>query len=141
MIKISKLADYGIVLLTIMARKQMDETFTARDLSAQSGLPLPMVSKVLKLMAKGDLLLSHRGVKGGYSLGKVPEEITAANIISVLDGPIALTSCLDENDDCCGISSVCSVKNYWGLINERIVESLETISLSEITSSSTTITK
>jgi FeS assembly SUF system regulator len=132
MIKISKLADYGIVLLTCMANKPLENTYTARDLSAATGLPLPMVSKVLKLLARKEILDSQRGVKGGYSLSRSPEEISAARIIAALDGPIALTSCLDGNDNCCGIETRCTIRNYWELINRRIVDSLERVSLAEM---------
>lgn len=133
MIKISKMADYGIVLLTCMARQPLDSTFTARDLSGTTGLPLPMVSKVLKLLARGDLLASHRGVKGGYSLSRPPKDINAVHIISALEGPIALTSCLDENNSNCGIEHICSTRNYWETINDRIVRSLSSVTLAEIT--------
>ena len=133
MIKISKIADYGIVLLTCMARQPFESTFTARDLSGTTGLPLPMVSKVLKLLARGDLLTSHRGVKGGYSLSRSPGDINAVDIISALEGPIAITSCLDHNGSNCGIEHSCVTRNYWETINDRIVSSLSSVTLAEMT--------
>ena len=132
MIKISKLADYGIVLLSCMAQQPKTESYTARELSSGSGLPLPMVSKVLKLLTRENILVSHRGVKGGYSLSRDPESINAAEIIGALDGPIALTSCLDEGHINCCIESNCAVRDYWGLINDKIIDSLQSVSLAEM---------
>lgn len=132
MLKISRLADYGIVLLTCMASEPSDVVFTARDLASTTNLPLPMVSKVLKLLARGNLLDSHRGVKGGYSLSRSSEMISLADIISALDGPIALTACLESDENCCGIETSCYTKSYWTLVNNRVVKALETLSLSEM---------
>lgn len=132
MLKISRLADYGIVLLTFMAKAPRDEVFTSRDLATTTSLPMPMVSKVLKLLARGNLLDSHRGVKGGYSLSRSSEMISLADIISALDGPIALTSCLESSDNCCGIETNCYTKSYWTVVNNRVVRALQTLSLAEM---------
>jgi FeS assembly SUF system regulator len=134
-LKISKLADYGIVLLTTMANAdETEEPFNARDLSEETRLPLPMVSKVLKALAREGLLDSHRGVKGGYTLAKPAAEINAVEIISALDGPIAITSCVDSeaDDQACGIIGSCDLKSFWQLINNAIVDSLENITLKHL---------
>ena len=94
MIRITKQTDYGIVLLTHLAA-QPERQLNAPELAAETQLPLPMVSKILKLLVREGLLLSHRGVKGGYSLGRPPAEITMAEIIASLEGPIAITECID----------------------------------------------
>lgn len=139
MLKISRLADYGIVLLTFMAKEPRDEVFTARDLANTTCLPLPMVSKVLKLLARGNLLDSHRGVKGGYSLSRCSELISLADIISALDGPIALTTCLESSENCCGIETNCYTKSYWTVVNNRVVKALQTLSLAEMVAPDGTI--
>src|SRR5438067_13338194 len=93
MIRMTRLADYGIVLLTYVARHPEARVHNVPDLAAEAHMPVPTVSKILKVMAKGGLLVSHRGVKGGYRLSRRPEEITLADIVAALDGPISLTEC------------------------------------------------
>ena len=95
MIRITKQTDYGIVLLTQLAATP-ERPYNAPELAAETRLPLPMVSKILKLLARDGLLISHRGVKGGYSLRAAPAEISVAEIIAALEGPIALTECIDD---------------------------------------------
>ncbi len=93
MIRFAKLTDYGLVLMTIMARDSVAAVHTARDLAAASRLPLPTVSKVLKQLLQSGLLTSHRGLKGGYGLAKEAAEISVAEIVAAIEGPIALTEC------------------------------------------------
>jgi FeS assembly SUF system regulator len=134
-LKISKLADYGVVLLTTMANaEEVREPHNARDLADTTRLPLPMVSKVLKALSKAGLLDSHRGIKGGYSLAKPADEINAVEIIRALDGPIAITSCVDSGslNATCGIMSSCSLQSFWQLVNNAIVDSLEKITLANL---------
>ncbi len=93
MIRLSKLTDYGLVLMSYAARNKGRTVHTARELSLESGLPLPTVSKLLKLLLQAGFLVSHRGTNGGYSLAREPEDISVAEIIAALEGPIALTEC------------------------------------------------
>lgn len=132
MIRITKQTDYGIVLLTHLAA-QPDRHLNAPELAAETQLPLPMVSKILKLLVREGLLVSHRGVKGGYSLGRLPEEITMAEIISSLEGPIAITECIEVSSDC-SHEQLCPVRSNWQRINEAVRGALEGITLAEMTS-------
>jgi FeS assembly SUF system regulator len=132
MIRITKQTDYGIVLLTHLAA-QADRQLNAPELAAETQLPLPMVSKILKLLVREGLLVSHRGVKGGYSLGRLPEEITMAEIISSLEGPIAITECIEVSSDC-SHEQLCPVRSNWQRINEAVRGALEGITLAEMTS-------
>ncbi len=93
MIKLSRLADYGVALMTSMA-EDTDRVHNVFDMSVATGLPTPTVSKVLATLARNGLLLSVRGAKGGYRLGRMPQGISVADIIIAIDGPIALTQCL-----------------------------------------------
>ena len=88
MIKLSKTTDYGIVLLAQLAGAEAGRSLNARELAAGSDLPVPMVSKVLKALAREGLLVSQRGAKGGYSLARPPEELPVADVIRVLEGPL-----------------------------------------------------
>jgi len=132
MLRVTKLADYGIVILTHFASKG-GASFNARDISQAARLPLPVVSKILKLLTKGGLLESRRGIKGGYGLARSPESITVAQIIRTLEGPIAVTECTDQVHGDCSLESGCPVRTNWHLINRAIYQALETITLAEMT--------
>ena len=129
MIRITKQTDYGIVLLTHMA-VHTERQWNAPDLAGETRLPLPMVSKILKLLAREGLLASHRGVKGGYSLAKPAEETSMAEIVAALEGPIAITECIVEGD--CSHEADCSVRGNWQRINEAVRGALEGITLAEM---------
>lgn len=130
MIRITKQTDYGVVLLTHLA-SQPDRHVNAPELSAETQLPLPMVSKILKLLVREGLLLSNRGVKGGYSLARLPGEITMAEIIAALEGPIAITECIELSSDC-SHEQLCSVRSNWQRINDAVRGALEGITLAEM---------
>jgi FeS assembly SUF system regulator len=98
--RITRQTDYGILLLTQMAARPPQEVHTARDASARSGLPLPMVSKILKSLARSGILVSQRGVKGGYSLARRAERISIEEIIRALEGPIHITECTHGPGNC-----------------------------------------
>ena len=131
MLRVTKLADYGIVILTRLAR-QSAATSSARDIAAVSRLPLPVVSKILKLLARHELVASHRGIKGGYFLARRPEDITLAQVIRALEGPIAVTECTDKIYGDCSLEKGCPVRNNWHRINHAIDQALETITLAEM---------
>jgi FeS assembly SUF system regulator len=131
MLRVTKLADYGIVLLTHFAAHP--GTYNARDMAKVVRLPLPVVSKVLKLLARTGLLVSQRGTKGGYALALPPQEITVAAIIRALEGPIAVTECTDAVHGDCGLQTGCPVRTNWHLINLAIHRALEGITLAEMT--------
>ncbi len=132
MLRVTKLADYGIVMLTWFATNS-GSTFNARDVATVVRLPLPVVSKILKLLARHGLLASQRGIKGGYGLAKSPREITVAEIIRALEGPIAVTECTDSLHGDCGLQTGCPVRTNWHLINRAIHDALEKITLAEMT--------
>jgi FeS assembly SUF system regulator len=140
----SRQTDYGIVLLTHFARSPEGATLTARGLAAFTRLPRPTVSKILKLLTREGLLVSQRGVKGGYRLSRSPEEITVAHMIHALEGPIAMTVCVDASPRECEHESSCACRPSWQQINEKVRGALDTISLAELSGSpvpsATTIT-
>lgn len=131
MLRMTKQADYGIVLLTHMA-SQVGKRFAAPELATATHLPLPTVSKILKLLGKEGLLDSHRGVKGGYSLARAPQDISVATMISVLDGPIAFTECIADAPGVCSQEHTCRLRGHWQLINDAVRQALEQVSLAEL---------
>ncbi len=129
MIRLSRLADYGVVLTTHLAR-QPERWLTAPELAGATMLPLPTVAKVLKLLAHDGVVGSHRGIKGGYQLARAPEAITVADIVAALDGPIALTECVGAEG--CGIESLCPTRVNWQTINRAVTAALASVTLADM---------
>jgi FeS assembly SUF system regulator len=133
-IRITRLTDYGIVLLSHMALDPEWRAHNARDLAAEAHLPEPTVGKLLKALTRGGILKSLRGSKGGYTLARRPEEITVAEIIGAIDGPIAITDCSSGPTVAsrCELERLCPVKSNWQRINVAIRDSLERVTLAEM---------
>jgi FeS assembly SUF system regulator len=132
MIRMSKLADYGLVLMTQFLRdSEGEENMSARQLAVETQLPLPMVSKVLKALTREGLLVSHRGVGGGYTLSRRPEKISIGEVLTAVEGPIAMTECLDTDGDC-RQEALCPVRTNWERINHAVKEVLDGITLTDM---------
>lgn len=127
MLRISKLTDYGSVILAYMA-SHPGQTLSATSLSKAVYMPLATVSKLLKLLKRSGLVQSSRGKNGGYRLSRPAEKISLAEIISVLEGPIALTEC-SVKKDLCQIESHCAIRPSWQNINRVIYDSLSQVTL------------
>ncbi len=131
MLRISKLTDYGIVLATHLA--QLTGPTSVSELTTTTNLPEPTVRKVLKILARGGVLRSTRGIQGGYTLARPPERISVAEVITVLDGPISVTECTDGSmDSSCVHEMHCGVRGNWQRINEAVQSALDAISLAEM---------
>jgi len=131
MIRITRETDYGIVLLSHLAAGPSDRIHTARDLSGHAGLPLPMVSKILKALARSGLLVSHRGAKGGYSMARRPAEVSVGDVIRALEGPVGITEC-SSSPGSCEQESCCPVRSRWQEISGVVREFLETIPITHL---------
>ena len=132
MVRLSKLTDYGMVLMSCFARGPAGALRTARDLAAESHLPLPTVSKVLKELLQSGLLVSRRGIQGGYSLARAPQQISLVDIISALEGPVALTECSTDVTGLCDVEACCAIKKNQQVINEAIRGVLVKLMLSDL---------
>ncbi len=131
MIRMTRQSDYGIVLVSHLAAYP-ERSFGAPDLAAQVKLPLPIVRKILKLLTRGGLLTSLRGTKGGYTLARPPAAISVADVVTALEGPIALTECIDNTPGSCTRETICPLRPRWQHINQVVRQALSTISLSEL---------
>ena len=131
MVRMSKLTDYAIVLLALLARDESETPHNAREVASSAHLPFPVVSKILKALARAGLLVSHRGAKGGYALARRPDEISVAEAIRAMEGPIALTECA-AGPGHCQQESFCGIRHPWQRVNELIREHLERVPLSEL---------
>ena len=132
MIRITRQTDYGILLLSQMASRPLTEVHTAKHAAEQSHIPLPMASKILKALAKGGLLVSQRGVKGGYRLAASAQQISLADVIQALEGPIGITEC-SFNPGGCEQEGSCPVQSNWQRISLAVRDALGRIPLSDMT--------
>ena len=132
MMRMRKLTDYAIVLLSHLARDRQTALHSARDLANAAHIPSPTVNKLLKKLSHAGILVSHRGTNGGYSLARDPAEISVAQVIAALEGPIAVTECGTEVPGQCGLESLCPLRSSWQNINRAIRGALEGLSLTDM---------
>ncbi len=128
MLRISRLTDYGTVLLAHLAAHQAT-VCSAADVAEATGIAPPTVSKLLKLLARAGLVTSTRGANGGYRLSRAPQEISAADVIDALEGPVSITECGAGE---CEHEEVCSVGNAWQRINVAIRRALQDVTLNDL---------
>lgn len=131
MLRLPKLTDYAVVILTAMAELP-DQVQTTNGLAQRTGLPLPTVAKVLKQLTKNGILSALRGTHGGYRLGRAPTAITVADIVVALDGPVAVTDCVDSQKGHCHVESRCAMRGQWDAINRAIKSALEAVTLADM---------
>jgi FeS assembly SUF system regulator len=132
MLKLSKLADYGTLIMVYMARHYNEfSVYNARDVAEGIHVNQPTVSKLLKLLAKYGLVVSERGANGGYRLARHPKKISVVDIISAIEGNISMTDC-SHHKGLCTLESYCAVRVNWRLINQTIYKALETITLDDM---------
>ncbi len=127
MLRVSKLADYGTVVMVYLA-KHPNTLSTARDIALHTHLAIPTVSKILKRLTSAGLLTSVRGVAGGYRLQRTATEISVAQIIFALEEHRGFTECSLEPNDC-SLQGVCAIQGNWRLISQAIETALDSVSL------------
>lgn len=131
MFRLSKATDYGIVLMAQLASDPTDTPHNARELAECADLPVPMVSKILKALAREGLLESQRGSKGGYRLARAPEELPVSEMIRVLEGPVGLTDCT-IGPELCEHEMLCAVREPWQRINRVVERALSDVTLADL---------
>jgi FeS assembly SUF system regulator len=139
MLRISKLTDYATVILARLAAEP-ERRFTAAQIALETHLAGPTVSKLLKQLHRQGLVLSTRGATGGYLLARPPAEVTAAQILDALEGPVALTECAGSASHC-GIERTCRVGHSWQRVNLAIRRSLQEITLLELAGLSSAVNR
>lgn len=130
MLRMGKLTDYATVVLASLAQEPARHR-AAAELAERTRLTRPTVSKVLKGLQRAGLVISSRGAQGGYRLARAPEQITAAQILDVFEGPIAITECSSASSQC-GIERLCRVGGAWQRINAAIRRSLDDVTLQHL---------
>jgi FeS assembly SUF system regulator len=131
MLRISKLADYAVVLATHLAGTDLTSTHSVRALSRASAIPEPTVSKVVKLLTQAGVLRSQRGARGGYQLSRPAREISLAEVIAAVDGPLGLTEC-HSAQGVCRLEGRCGVQDHWGHISSAVERALAGVHLMQL---------
>ena len=129
--RLSHLADYAVVLMTAAARRPAGARLSATELSAETGVPLPTAQKLMGQLAAAGLLASARGASGGFSLTRCASEISLADIVEAVEGPIAMTVCSEGRQDC-ALDAHCRVKPHIGAVGNAVRGALGAVSLTEL---------
>ena len=114
--RLSSMADYAVVTMTAAARHCGGARVSASQLAEETGLPAPTVQKLVSRLTSAGLLRSSRGAGGGLKLARPAAAITLADIIEAVEGPIALTTCIDQERESCSLDACCSVKPHWPVV-------------------------
>ena len=130
MLRVSKLTDYATVVMTVLADAP-SQVFSAQDLAVRAHLEVPTVSKLLKQLAQAELVESFRGVNGGYRLARAPEQISLADILIAMEGPIGMTEC-SAHIGACGHEDHCGVRGNWRRVSDVIEAALRNVSLADM---------
>jgi FeS assembly SUF system regulator len=130
--RLSHLADYAVVLMTAAARRPAGARLSATELSADTGVPLPTAQKLMGQLASCGLLSSARGPSGGFALARSAQDISLADIVEAVEGPIALTMCSDSNNHECILDKHCRVKPHIGMVGNAVRGALGAVRLTEL---------
>ena len=132
MLRLSKMADYAVIVLGMLAQDQnVDASMSGAQLAIRTGLSEPTVAKVLKLLARQNIVLSMRGTTGGYRLSNTADNISVLSIVEAIDGPVKFADCVDGNDGC-SMHLNCTVKGQWDPVASAIKTSLKNVSLADM---------
>ena len=133
--RLSSLADYAVVMMSAAARHCGGVgRLNATSLANETGLPLPTVQKLVSRLSAAGLIESQRGTGGGFRLSRPPAAISLADIVEAVEGPIAMTACVDQGSHDCCIEENCRVKPHWNAVNDAMRGALAGVSLASIAS-------
>ncbi len=130
--RLSSLADYAVVMLSAAARHPAAARLSASALAEETGVPLPSAQKLMGRLAAAGLLTSARGTGGGFLLARGAAEISLADIVEAVEGPIALTACVEHGRHDCLLEHTCSVRPHWPAVNDALRGALGGVSLATL---------
>ena len=130
--RLSSMADYAVVTMCAAARHCGSARVSAAELAVETGLPAPTVQKLVSLLSRAGLLRSVRGAGGGLKLARPAAAISLADIVEAVEGPIALTPCVETGRHDCGLEACCSVRPHWGVVNETLRGALAGVPLTQL---------
>jgi FeS assembly SUF system regulator len=132
--RLTHLADYAVVMMTAAARRDPSSRLSATELADETGVPLPTAQKLMQKLAAHGLLVGQRGAGGGYALARPVTEISLADIVEAVEGPIVLTMCADGVNHECALDAHCKVKPHMSIVGDAIRSSLEAVTLEQLRS-------
>jgi Rrf2 family protein len=109
MLKLSKKVEYGLISLMHMDSVQNGDLATARELSDLYNIPAELLGKVLQSLAKGQLIVSAQGARGGYRLARGLDRVTLGEVVESVEGPMHITACQGD-PSCCDQFTKCNIK-------------------------------
>ncbi len=130
--RLSSMADYAVVTMSAAARHCGGARVNAAQLALETGLPAPTVQKLVSRLTSAGLLRSSRGVGGGLKLARPAAAISLADIVEAVEGPIALTACVDQGKHDCGLEAACQVKPHWPVVNAALRGALAGVPLTQL---------
>jgi FeS assembly SUF system regulator len=130
--RLSSMADYAVVVMTAAAGHCGGARVSATQLAEETGLPAPTVQKLVSRLSRAGLLRSSRGVGGGLKLARPAAAITLADIVEAVEGPIALTACMETGRHDCSLEQACSVRPHWPVVSEALRGALAGVSLTQL---------
>lgn len=131
--RLSSLADYAVVMMSAAARHCGSTCrLNATMLAVETGLPLPTVQKLVSRLSTAGLIESSRGTGGGFRLSRPPAAISLADIIEAIEGPIAMTACVDAGSHDCVVEGSCRVRPHWNAVNGAVRGALAGVSLASL---------
>jgi Rrf2 family protein len=130
--RLTSLADYAVVMMAAAARHPAGARLSATLLAAETGVPLPTAQKLTGRLAAAGLLQTARGTGGGFRLSRLAPEISLADIVEAVEGPIQMTSCVDAERHECALESACQVRPHMGVVNVAVRGALQGVSLSSL---------
>ena len=131
MFKLSKKADYGLIAVKHLATHRNALAYSAAEIADQYGISGTLMAKVLQKLAREGVLQARHGAGGGYQLARDPEQISALDVISAIDGPVLITSCVTNHGNC-DATSRCSVREPLRRVNESILQLLSSVTISQM---------
>jgi Rrf2 family protein len=131
MFKLSKKADYGLIAMKHLANHREQHACSANEIAEEYGVSSTLMAKVLQKLARQSLVAAKHGSTGGYQLAKHPEQISALEVITAIDGPVFITSCV-TNHGACDATDRCSIKEPLRRVNESIMEVLNTVTIAHL---------
>jgi FeS assembly SUF system regulator len=130
--RLSSLADYAVVMMAAATRHDTGARLSATALAAETGVPLPTAQKLVGKLAGAGLIETSRGTGGGFVVARRPDAISLADIIEAVDGPIALTTCVDDHRSDCALEGSCRVRPHWAVVNEAVRSAFAGVTLDQL---------
>ena len=132
MLRLSKKADYALIAMKHLALRGARGSSSAREIAGLYDIPIELMAKVLQRLVRGGLLASHQGTRGGYQLARTPTQISVADVIQAIDGPVSVTACSSYDDGSCEQFAKCNVRDPLWRVREKILAALDECTIAEL---------